>query len=302
MHNVIQRLKKETKDSLILENELMMRHTSFKIGGCADIFIDVSINDFPAIIDICKEESIPITVIGNGSNLLVGDKGIRGVTVSFGERASFFEIEDEIISSEAGCLLSVLSKEAQKASLSGLEFAGGIPGSLGGAVFMNAGAYDGEMKNIILSVDYYDSLNRQIKTVSNEECGFSYRHSAFSDAESYVLRAKMKLSLKDKESISLKMREYSEARREKQPLELPSAGSTFKRPEGYFAGKLISDCGLKGFSIGAARVSEKHAGFVVNMGGATATQVRELIDTVSERVYQSTGVELSPEVRFVGEF
>lgn len=303
MHNIIELIKKETKDSLILENEPMMRHTSFKIGGCADIFIDPGITDVGTIIEICANENVPITVIGNGSNILVGDKGIRGVTIAIGSKASGIAIDGNNILAEAGVLLSTLSKAALRESLSGLEFAGGIPGSVGGGVFMNAGAYDGEIKDVLVSVDYYDYREKEIKKMDRSECDLSYRHSIFSEKEiGIILRAKFSLESKDAKEISAKMEDFANRRKSKQPLELPSAGSTFKRPEGFFAGKLIEDAGLKGFSVGAAQISEKHAGFAVNTGGANANDVRTLIKEVSQKVYKETGVTLFPEVRFVGEF
>lgn len=303
MHSILQKLKAETKDSLILENESMTGHTSFKIGGCADVFIDASVTDIGTIIDVCANEGVPITVIGNGSNILVGDKGIRGVTIALGSKASGITGSGNCLEAESGALLSSLSKFALRESLSGLEFAGGIPGSVGGGVFMNAGAYDGEIKDVLVSVDYYDYREKRIKSLEKEQCDLSYRHSIFSEQEiGIILSAKFSLKPKDTAEISGKMADFSQRRKDKQPLEYPSAGSTFKRPEGFFAGKLIEDAGLKGFKVGGALVSEKHAGFVINAGGATANDVRILIKKVSEKVYKDTGVSLFPEVKFVGEF
>lgn len=303
MQEIAKILKRETKDSVILEDEPMNRHTSFRIGGCADIFINTGITDVGTIIDICAKEGVPITVIGNGSNILVGDKGIRGVTIAFGSKASGIAKDGNVIEAVAGELLSSVSKAAQRESLSGLEFAGGIPGSVGGGVFMNAGAYDGEMKDVLVSVDYYDYRDKRVFTLNRDQCDLSYRHSVFSEKEiGIILSAKLRLTSGNSREISEKMEDFSRRRKEKQPLEFPSAGSTFKRPEGYFAGKLIEDLGLKGFRVGGAQVSEKHAGFVVNTGNATADDVRNLMKTVSERVYKETGVKLFSEVKFVGEF
>lgn len=302
MQYVLELLKKETKGSLVLENEPMIRHTSFRIGGCADIFIDASVTDVGTIVEICEKEGVPITVIGNGSNLLVGDKGIRGVTLALGGRASGIAQRGNTIEAGAGTLLSSISKAAMLESLSGMEFAGGIPGSLGGAICMNAGAYGGEIRDVLSFVEYYDFCLKKICKIPAKECDLSYRNSIFSGNIGIILQAFLTLTPGDHAEIVEKMKDFSARRKEKQPLELPSAGSTFKRPEGYFAGKLIEDSGLKGFKVGGAMVSEKHAGFVVNTGGATARDVKELIARVSEVVFDKTSVNLNPEVRFVGEF
>jgi UDP-N-acetylmuramate dehydrogenase len=279
----------------------MSEYTTFKTGGCADILLSPSsIDEIKNIIDICNKNKLDCIVIGNGSNLLVGDKGIRGVVIRLGREFAGIDIEETQIRVQAGALLSAVANTALKESLCGMEFAAGIPGTIGGAVCMNAGAYGGEMKDIIREVTVL--YNGEVVTLSNEQSGFEYRNSTIMQKGMIVLETVIDLSKGSYDDIKAVMDDYSQRRRSKQPLDKPSAGSTFKRPEGHFAGKLIEDAGLKGFGIGGAQVSEKHCGFVVNTGGATSADILRLIDAVKARVYEASGVMLEPEVRMIGEF
>lgn len=283
----------------IKKNELMKNHTSFKIGGPADEFCEVhSVEEILKLIKYAKEKNIPYTVIGNGSNLLVGDKGIRGLVIKIAGGFDKATVSGETVTAEAGILLSKLANVVKRSDLTGFEFASGIPGTLGGAVYMNAGAYGGEMKDIIKSVTYLE--NGEVKTTS--ELGFGYRKSIFSGKDMIILSAEIKLEKGNPEEIAAKMEDFKERRTSKQPLSVPSAGSTFKRPEGYFAGKLIEDAGLKGYSIGGAQVSEKHSGFVINTGDATAKDVLLLIKHIQTTVFEKFGVKLETEVKTLGEF
>ncbi len=247
-------------------------------------------------------------VIGNGSNILVGDGGIRGAVIELGNRCCGIEIQQKtedgsvLIRAEAGAMLSSLSSFASEQSLTGLEFASGIPGTVGGAVTMNAGAYGGEIKDVITEATCMDPATGESFTLSRDELKLDYRHSVVMERPVIITSAVFKLEPGDKQDIKAHIEEIRQKRIDKQPLNFPSAGSTFKRPVGYFAGKLIEDAGLKGFSVGGAEVSEKHAGFVINKGGATAADIRSLIREVSDRVYENSGVRLEPEVRFLGEF
>jgi UDP-N-acetylmuramate dehydrogenase len=240
-------------------------------------------------------------LLGNGSNLLVSDKGIRGAVIHLSKGFNNIDIKDNIITAKAGATLAGIARVAYDNSLTGFEFAAGIPGSLGGAIVMNAGAYDGEMKNVVRSVKLMD-YNGNIVTKTNEEMHFSYRHSLLKEESYIVLEVEIALEKGDQADIKAKMDDLSQRRRDKQPLEYPSAGSTFKRPEGYFAAKLIDDAGLRGYSVGGAQVSTKHCGFVINTGNATATDVYTLINDVQDRVKKSSGVGIEPEVILVGEF
>jgi UDP-N-acetylmuramate dehydrogenase len=279
----------------------MSKYTTFKTGGCADILLSPSsIDEIKNIIDICNKNKLDCIVIGNGSNLLVGDKGIRGVVIRLGREFAGINIEETQIRVQAGALLSAVANTALKESLCGMEFAASIPGTIGGAVCMNAGAYGGEMKDIIREVTVL--YNGEVVTLSNEQSGFEYRNSTIMQKGMIVLETVIDLSKGSCDDIKAVMDDYSQRRRSKQPLDKPSAGSTFKRPEGHFAGKLIEDAGLKGFGIGGAQVSEKHCGFVVNTGGATSADILRLIDAVKARVYEASGVMLEPEVRMIGEF
>lgn len=283
-------------------DEPMKKHTSFKIGGNADCLISASSEkEITDVISYCKNKNISYMVMGNGSNMLVGDKGIRGVVIKIASDMSEIRVENTTMTAQSGVLLSKLANTALKHSLTGLEFAGGIPGSLGGGVFMNAGAYGGEMCNVVESVRYINS-DGEILTAGKPELDFGYRHSMFCGTDNIIVSAQMKLNEGNSEEIKAKMSDFAQRRSEKQPLSMPSAGSTFKRPEGYFAGKLIQDCGLKGYSVGGAMVSEKHSGFVVNKGGATANDVLELIKHVQKTVENKFGVWLETEVKLVGEF
>lgn len=286
----------------ILYNEPMKNHTSFKLGGPADMFIepDNTAELVEAIKDL-REHNTPYYIIGNGSNLLVSDKGLRAAVVKIGEKFADIEIDGDNIEAGCGILLSTLSKIAAKSGLAGMEFASGIPGTLGGAVTMNAGAYGGEMKDIIMWVEALDQ-NLKLKRLQNAEMNFEYRRSVIEPGKHIVTRCGIRLKKGNSEDINKKMAELTEKRKSKQPLHLPSAGSTFKRPEGYFAGKLIEDSGLRGFSLGGAQVSALHCGFVVNNGDATAQDVYDLIRHVQKTVYEKFSVKLEPEVRILGEF
>ncbi len=297
----IDRIFKITDMENVHLDEPMKSHTTFKIGGNADVYIDVAKDEISDIISLSDEENVPYTIIGNGSNILVGDKGIRGVTISIGKRMSDIKVDGTVIVAEAGALLSRTAATALDNSLSGMEFASGIPGSVGGAVLMNAGAYGGEMKDIIESVEVLTPKG-VVEVRDASELDLSYRHSKLMETGGIVLRATFRLEQGNAEGIKATMQELNGRRVEKQPLNFPSAGSTFKRPEGYFAGKLIQDAGLRGYKVGGAMVSDKHCGFVVNTGGATASDVRNLIDDVSAKVYDDAKVKLEPEVRFIGEF
>ena len=288
------------KLSSVSFDEPMKKHTTFKIGGPAEIFVDAgSKEEILLVAELCRENDLPFIIIGNGSNLLVSDKGISGVVICVGNRMKNTEVKDNIIYAEGGALLSVVSNAAQKHSLSGLEFAAGIPGTLGGGIYMNAGAYGGELKDVVRCVTYIDD-GGNIKKAGADELDFSYRHSMFSDKNFVILEAELELKHGDADKIREEMTELNKRRCEKQPLEFPSAGSTFKRPEGYFAGKLIQDAGLLGYTVGGAKVSEKHAGFVINNGGATAQDVLDLIVHIQKTVFEKFGVNLETEVRLIG--
>lgn len=289
-------------ENKVLEQEPMARHTTFRIGGPADYFVELgSIEQIRAAIQVCREENLPWFVLGRGSNLLVSDKGYRGVILSIYKDFQKTEIQGETVTVQAGVLLTALSGKVLDASLTGMEFASGIPGTVGGAVVMNAGAYGGEMKDIVRRVTVLDQ-DGEVRTLTCEEMQFGYRTSLAKKKGYIVLGAELTLKRGEKQKIREEMQALKAKRIEKQPLEFPSAGSTFKRPEGYFAGKLIMDAGFRGAAVGGAQVSEKHCGFVVNTGNATAADVRELMRQVQEKVQEQFGVSLEPEVRFLGEF
>ena len=281
----------------------MSAATTFKVGGPADLLIDLpDAAAVSAVLKICRAEEIPYLFIGNGSNLVVGDKGFRGAVLRLESRSVQPTLqEDGTIYAPAGMSLQRLCLFARDHSLTGMEFAYGIPGTVGGAVYMNAGAYDGEMVNVTLSADCV-AADGTLCTLSAEELGMTYRHTALMERDLIVVGVTLRLEAGDKDAIWAKMKDLMARRHEKQPLEYPSAGSFFKRPEGYFAGKLVQDAGLKGFTVGGAQVSEKHAGFVINRGGATAADLVALRDQVHDKVFAEFGVHLEPEVRFVGEF
>ena len=286
----------------VTENAPMAQATTFRIGGPADLLIDLPGTAAGPILTLCQEENIPYLFIGNGSNLLVGDKGIRGAVLRLlDDGADPILLEDNRIYAPAGMQLKRLCLFAREQSLTGLEFAFGIPGTVGGALYMNAGAYGGEMVNVVESADCIWA-NGEKRTLSAEELALGYRHSALMENDGIVLGVTLRLTPGDYDTIAATMKDLMGRRREKQPLEYPSAGSFFKRPEGYFAGKLIQDAGLKGFAVGDAQISEKHAGFVVNRGNATAADMVELCRRVQEKIMETDGVLLEPEVRFIGEF
>ena len=291
-----------TGEKNILKDEPMSAHTTFRIGGPADYFaMPSSAEEIRRIVSLCIEQEVPYYIIGNGSNLLVGDKGFRGVIIQIFKNMRDIRTEGETVTAQAGALLSKVAAAAYDAGLTGFEFASGIPGTLGGAVRMNAGAYGGEMSQVLKSADVLTAEGK-VLTIPVEEMKMGYRTSIVSRMDYVVLGAQLVLSRGSKEDIRAKMDELKEKRVSKQPLEFGSAGSTFKRPEGYFAGKLIEDAGLRGFRIGNAQVSEKHCGFVINLGGATAEDVSGLMGEVIRRVAENSGVRLEPEVKMIGEF
>ena len=286
----------------ILFHEPMSKHTTFRVGGEADCLIMIhEEQELTKLIRYLNQIEEAYFIVGNGSNLLVGDKGYRGVMIQICKKMNQIEIQDNMIHAQAGALLSKIAAKALTAGLAGFEFASGIPGTLGGAVMMNAGAYGGEMKQVVTAARVM-KISGEMEEVPVGEMGLGYRTSIFSKNGDIVMSADIKLDTGDVEKIRANMEELKKKRVEKQPLEYPSAGSTFKRPEGYFAGKLIQDSGLRGFRVGDAQVSEKHCGFVVNRGQATAAEIMDLIEQVSDRVYTQFGVRLEPEVRQVGEF
>ncbi len=282
-------------DAVLGEN--MCLHTSFKTGGpCGIRLSPENIEQIILIINKAKELNIPFVILGNGTNVLVPDEGIEKAVIIIGDKMASFELEDEnTISFSAGVNLVSLCRFALENNLSGLEFAFGIPGTLGGAIYMNAGAYGGEMKDVLTEVTHL-TPDMKVETISAKDADLSYRHSAYKNNGCIILGGKVKLTPDTRENIKARMDDFLGRRKDKQPLEYPSAGSTFKRPEGYFAGALIEQCNLKGKSVGGAQVSEKHAGFVINKGGATSTDILNLIDFVAETVKNETGVTLEREV------
>lgn len=294
-------LKNIVSEEDILTREYMKNHTSFKIGGSADFLVTPrTVDQIQNLIKTLKKENIPVFIMGNGSNLLVSDKGIRGVVIKLSKNFSSFSISGDEVTAQSGILLSTLSKSIVNESLSGFEFASGIPGTIGGAVTMNAGAYDSEMKNIVEEVVAMD-MDGNIKTFTNQEMNFRYRKSRVTDETLVVLEAKLKLDKGNIEDIKAKIDDFTVRRTTKQPLTAYSAGSTFKRPEGYFAGKLIEDAGLKGIIMRNAAVSSLHSGFVINTGDATCENILELIEFIKLTVFSEFGVMLEEEVRVVGE-
>ena len=297
---IVTRLINITGKDNVRINEPMKNHTTFKIGGPAQYYVTPeSVTQIQEVVSLCRDMNIPLHVIGNGSNILVGDDGVDGVVLALFNTFSDYEIKDNVITAQAGMSLIKLAVIALREGLTGLEFASGIPGSVGGAVYMNAGAYDGQMKDVVTSETVLDEAGN-IRILGRDELDMGYRTSAVAKHNMIVLQVIIELKTGDKEQIKDRMNQLSELRKQKQPLEYPSAGSTFKRPEGYFAGKLIADAGLKGYSIGGAAVSEKHAGFVVNMGGATAKDVVELTDYIKKRIIEQFGVTLELEIKKIG--
>lgn len=284
----------------ITANEPMSRHTTFAIGGPADLFVTPQTPEqLAGALQVIRGCGIPFLVLGNGSNMLVADAGYRGAVICTTELDDVRTGEGSTLLAQAGALLARVARRAQRAGLTGAEFSGGIPGSVGGAVFMNAGAYDGQMAGIVEKTEYLDGEGN-LRTLVGEEHCFGYRSSAFRAHPDWtVVRTTLRLQPGDPAAILDKMNDFAQRRRDKQPLNFPSAGSTFKRPEGYFAGRLIEDAGLKGVAVGAAQVSEKHAGFLINRGGATCDEMLRLIELVQQRVRERFGVELECEVRIV---
>lgn len=300
--NIIEKFTDLLGKEKVKVNEPMNRHTTFRIGGPADcLLLPSSQEELQEIIKICSDEKLPYFILGNGSNLLVSDAGYRGVIIQLYRNYGEITAEGNMIRAKAGALLSQIAAAAKNASLTGFEFAGGIPGTLGGAVVMNAGAYGGEMKDILKEVTVMTEKG-EILTLPAEELEMGYRTSIIKKKGYLVLGAVIVLEQGEQEVIKARMKELTEQRVSKQPLEYPSAGSTFKRPEGYFAGKLIMDAGLCGYQTGGAQVSEKHCGFVINKGNATATDVCRLIKDVQDKVKEQFGVTLEPEVKFLGDF
>ena len=301
---IYEKLENKIKNSEIKTNEDMSKHTSFKVGGKADIFIKINdIQDLKYILDFTKKNNIPLTIIGNGSNVLVKDNGIRGITIYL--NFDDIQIDEEqngevIVTVGSGVKLAMLAVILQKKGIAGFEFASGIPGTIGGAIRMNAGAYGKEMKEVVENVTYIDEEGNKHK-LENEQMDFSYRHSRFKEKQEIIIEAQLKFQKEDAEKIKERMDEYRKARMEKQPIDMPSAGSTFKRGTNYISAKLIDDAGLKGYEIGGAQVSEKHAGFIVNKGNATAQDILDLIDYVIKVVYEKIGKILELEVEVIGE-
>ena len=285
----------------LLPAEPMTKHTSFHIGGPAELMAQPqSEAELQSLLLKAAEAAVPVTLVGNGSNLLVRDKGIRGLVIKLGSMLRDIKVSGNVLTFGSGVSLAQASKKAAELGLSGMEFAVGIPGSIGGAVYMNAGAYDGEMSKVVKSVRVMDAAG-EVSELSAGELDFGYRHSALQGSSKIVTSVTVELSAGDKQAIAEKMADFSNRRITKQPLELPSAGSMFKRPPGYFAGTLIDQTGLKGYTVGGAQVSTKHAGFVVNIGGATAADVLQLISDVQAKVFAAHGVKLEPEVLVLGE-
>lgn len=299
---VLQALKAIVTEEKVHLQEPMGRHTTFRVGGPCDCLVQIgSAKQLKDIIKYLKLVELPYTVIGNGSNLLVSDKGFGGVILQIQEGMDQITVEGDCIKAQAGALMSQIARKALEHSLTGFEFAAGIPGSIGGGVVMNAGAYGGELKQVVTAVHVLDG-NGEEMLLDNETMEFSYRTSAIKHQDFVVTEVEIRLAQGDAEAIKATMDDLAARRRQKQPLEYPSAGSTFKRPEGHFAGKLIEDAGLKGYQIGGARVADKHCGFIVNMGDATADDVYRLICAVQQKVKTQFGVELEPEVILLGKF
>ena len=285
----------------IFKEEPMKKHTTFRVGGPADVLVQPDETALAAILALCRQYHVSYSFIGNGSNLLVGDKGIRGVVIEMTDPMGNIEVDGTKITAQAGAMLSKIANTAASNGLGGMEFAAGIPGSVGGAVVMNAGAYGGEMKDIIEKVYVLDENGAQLE-LDRDALDLGYRHSCIPEKKYIVTKVVLELVPRNEAEIRSEMKELNEKRAEKQPLQYPSAGSTFKRPEGYFAGKLIMDAGLRGYQVGGAQVSEKHCGFVINKGDATAADICQLMRDVSDKVQAQFGVVLEPEVKMIGEF
>ncbi len=290
----------KSEETKIYLNEPMSLHTTFRIGGNADCLCEVkSVESLRNIITLCREYCVPYFILGLGSNLLVSDNGIRGVVIKLGGKFNEINyIDNEQICCGAGVTLAGLCVAARNMSLGGLEFAWGIPGSVGGAVYMNAGAYDGEIKDVVISSTYMNEKG-EIHSYNKSEHDFSYRHSVYSDMNNIILNVTFQLKRKNQDEITDRMQELMDRRRTKQPTNHPSAGSVFKRPKGYYAAALIEECNLKGCTVGGAQVSEKHSGFIVNNGGATAQDVKTLIEHIKKEVKEQKGVELCCEIKYI---
>ena len=285
-----------SKENIFLD-EPMSKHTSFKTGGNADVFVKAySIDEIKSILKISKENNIPLFVLGNGTNILVKDEGFRGIILQI--KLENIETNGTEVIVGTGVKNGVLAKKLVDSSLAGFEFASGIPGTIGGAIKMNAGAYGGEMKDIVSEVTYID-FKGNVHTIENSECDFGYRYSRFFYEKAIILETKLKLEKGSKEEIKEKISEFSKQRKEKQPLEYPNAGSTFKRGEGFITAKLIDECGLKGYTIGGAQVSEKHAGFIINKGNSTSKDIIDLIEYVQMKVKEKTGKEIKLEIEII---
>lgn len=301
-HTFYQKLKNIVSQEYIMTDEPMKNHTTFRVGGPADYFVmPQEAGEIREVAALCRREEIPYYIVGNGSNLLVSDQGYRGVIVQICRSMSRIEVEGTIIRAQAGALLSAVAARALEHELTGFEFAAGIPGTIGGATVMNAGAYGGEIKDVLKKVTVLTPEGK-ILEIGRGDLEMGYRTSVISRKGYVTLEAEIELKKGDRTQIRAVMDDLKNRRISKQPLEYPSAGSTFKRPEGYFAGKLIQDSGLAGFCVGGAQVSEKHCGFVINKGQATAADISELMRQVSDKVEERFGVKLEPEVKRLGEF
>lgn len=303
MDNLFSILIKNIPEENIYLNEPMKKHTSFKVGGNADIFIKINeLEELKYILKVVKKENVPLTIIGNGTNMLVKDNGIRGVVAKINIQKIQIEDKNEeiIVTLGAGEPLGKIAQILLKSSIEGFEFASGIPGTIGGAIRMNAGAYGGEFKDIVESVTYMEETG-EIKTIKNKECEFEYRHSLFSNKNYIIIQTTLRLKKGNAKEIKAKMDEYAKSRKAKQPITMPSAGSTFKRGEDFITAKLIDECGLKGYSIGDAEVSDLHAGFIVNKGNATASDILKLIEYIKNEVYKKFNKKIELEIEVLGE-
>ena len=304
-NNEIDNLTKDMREFILQEdiytNEPMSKHTTFKIGGTADIFVKLrNTEQIEKLLNLCKNKNVPIKIIGNGSNILVKDNGIRGVVAKICTNSYDF-LDEETIRVDAGMLNSKVSRILLENSLTGFEFASGIPGTIGGAVKMNAGAYGSQMSDVVTKTKYIDLENMQIKEITKEEQKFGYRKSIFSTTRRVIIDTTLKLEKADKEHIQEKINQNNESRRTKQPIDKPSAGSTFKRGKDFITAQLIDECGLKGYTIGGAQVSTKHAGFVVNAGDATASDVIELMELIKKKVQEKFNKNIDLEIEVIGE-
>lgn len=302
IYELINEFKNNQLQSTIIQNAEMREFTSFKAGGKADLLvIPSSEEELKYILQQLVRFKLPFITMGKGTNLLIRDGGYHGIIIRFDDAFSQIQVEGTTIIAGAGASLSSVARVAMEHGLSGMEFASGIPGSLGGGVFMNAGAYDGELKDVVRDVQVLSHDGLQTRLVKNEMMNYGYRQSTLMATQEIVLSASLSLRIGDREDITAKMKEFNDRRNQKQPMEWPSAGSFFKRPEGYYAGKLIQDAGLKGLTIGGAQVSTKHSGFIINVGDATATDIISLMHVIQATILDQFGVAIEPEVRIVGE-